>query len=112
MLLIMWPFGKAQVVEVEPPPVQSPELQLAELNRLCHEAEGRFNSDVAALRRYNATNEQEPLVFKSGDTLRIQTFTNDLERLRLEKSVRESLSRRNRAWSARADLLLKLGVIQ
>jgi len=104
-------FSKSATVEVEAPPLTSAE-QLGEIDRQCAEAEQRFNRDAAALRTYNLEHTYQPLRFKTGDVLRIQTLVNDLERQQLERAFRKSYEHRNRAWSTRADLMLELGLIR
>jgi hypothetical protein len=106
----MWPFSQAGTVELEAPTL--PAEQLAAVDRECREAEHQFNTDASALRSYNIENAEQPFRVRNGDVLHIQTRINDLERQRLERAFRKSYERRNQAWSTRADLMLKSGLIR
>ena len=75
-------------------------------------AESAFNLAAANLNKYNLANQQMPIVFRTGDVTRIQTLVNNFERAQLERAVRSTLDRRNRALSVRADLLKALGRIR
>jgi hypothetical protein len=75
-------------------------------------AESGWNEAVIALRAFNLAHQQNSFSFQSGGIHRVQTFTNNAQRSRLEADVRAALTRRNAAWAARAELLLKLGVIR
>jgi hypothetical protein len=106
-------FHKSTTVEViEPEPPQSDADKLAEASREAIFAEEQFNQAVINLRSYNVAHEQMAFSYRHGDQLFVQTFVCDAERRSLEKGVRESLGRRNLAWSRRAQLLFKTGRIR
>jgi hypothetical protein len=98
-----------QLPQVEP---ETGEDKLAAAHAEALFAETRWNAAVAALRAFNVEHEQNSFSFQSGDLTRIQTLVGNAQRSRLEADVRATLARRNAAWSARADLMLKLGVIR
>jgi hypothetical protein len=104
-----WFHKSAAVETLEPAPPQSDADKLAETSREAIFAEEQFNLAVINLRSYNVAHEQMAFSYKQGDQLFIQTFVCDAERRSLEKAVRESLARRNLAWSRRAQLLFETG---
>jgi hypothetical protein len=91
----------------------SDEDRLAEVERETIFAEAEFNRAVSALRSFNLENMQMPICFtNSSGITRIQTLAHDGQRAFLERDVRHTLERRNKAWAARATLLLELRVIK
>lgn len=108
IFLVNW-FSKPAVAAVEP---ETDQDRAAVLERECQAAEASFNSAAVALRAYNLEHTDKPFAFRTGDTLRIQTFVNDIARQQLERNFRKSYERRNRAWRARAEFLLQSGRIR
>jgi hypothetical protein len=87
--------------------------RLAEVEKETIFAEAEFNRAVSALRSFNLENVQMPMSFtNSSGVTRIQTLAHDGQRALLERDVRQALARRNKAWAARATLLLELKVIR
>jgi hypothetical protein len=104
-------FSKTPVVEVEPPETDIDRLAKCEAE--CIFADAAWNQACANLRGYNIEHEQNRFMFtnKHGDSY-VQTMCADMERKCFERKLRETLDRRNEALSARATLLLKLGLIK
>ena len=106
----MWPLTKSAVVVAEPPETDVDRLAKASAEVIF--AEGAFDSAVRDLRAYNDAHRQMPFSYTTGDVTRIQTMASDAVRRRLEKDVRTAIDRRNKALSARANLMMRLGLIR
>jgi hypothetical protein len=89
------------------------EDRLADAEKEAIFAEAEFDRAVSALRNFNIENQQMPMSFtNSSGITRIQTLAHDGQRACLERDVRQTLERRNKAWAARATLLLELKEIR
>lgn len=74
----------------------------AQFDAECTAAEAAFNSAFAAETAYSVAHPARPFLFKTGNTLRIQTRVDDSARAALEKQSRLAYERRNKALRERA----------
>ena len=107
----MWPFENSVAVEAEPPETGQDKLAACEAECLFSEAE--FNLAVNSLSDYNMENVQSRFAFTNAfDVTYITTMAVSAERKFLERNVRQTLARRNRAWRARSEALVGAGNIR
>jgi hypothetical protein len=109
LLRMSW-FHKSAAV-AEPPETDADKLAKASAEAIF--AEQAFDLAVATLREHNSLHAQNQFAFTNEfKTTFVTTMATDAIRKRLERDIREAMSRRNRALSVRADLMMKMGMIR